>query len=430
MPVADLRGILHYVPQFKNQTFIVAVDGAILSSAAQAQLMVDLASLHSLDIRIILVFGARHQVEETARRQGICASDLDGTGPTDDLTLEVCLSAISRLSAELMRSLTTVGLRAAAPNSISAYPAGIIGGVDQIHTGRIENVDARGLRALLDDGIIPLIQPLTYDRTGQALRLNSDAVAIAIGRELAADKVLFLTEDPCPRSLTPSGNGQVTAIEADSLAARIQEEGNLYPSLVSKLRHASRACSDNVSRVHIIDAKDPESLLSELFSNEGIGIMVHADEYLLIRAADEGDIPEILTLIEGAMAEGEIALRSREDLAVDIGDFFLLEVDGNPIGCAALHQATHSAETAELACLFVRRSHKGQGHGARLIAHAEQKAREQGASRLVVLTTQARGFFQKVGGFSAASISDLPTERRKIYEASGRKSAILLKELA
>lgn len=429
MPIADLRGILHYVPQFRGRSFVVAVDGAILASPQQAQLMVDLATLHNLDIRVVLVFGARHQVMQTASRLDVTPSDLDGTGPTDDATLEVCLTAISRLSTELMRGLTTVGLRAATPNTISAHAAGIVKGVDQLHTGRIKEVDARGLRTMLDDGIIPLVQPLTHDRSGQALRLNSDAVAIAIGREIGADKVLFLTEDPCPRSLTPEGNGQLTALEALDLAERLEGDGNTHPSLASKLRHASRACGDNVSRVHIIDGNNPEALLSELFSNEGIGIMVHADAYLLIRPALEADVPEILTLVEGAVAEGEIVHRSRDQILANLADFFLLEVDGNPIGCAAVHQVPDFPETAEMACLFVRGSHKGQGHGARLVAHAEQIARERGASRLVVLTTRAKGFFEKIDGFSPADPSDLPAGRLATYQASGRRSLVFKKNL-
>lgn len=429
MAVADLRGILHYVPQFRGRTFVVAVDGTILASPQQAQLMVDLASLHSLDIRVALVFGARRQIEATATRLNVRPSDLDGTGPTDEATLEICLAAISRLSTELMRGLTTVGLRTATPNAISAHPAGVVNGVDQLHTGRIEDVDARGLRALLNDGIIPLVQPLTHDRSGQALRLNSDAVAIAIGRELGADKVLFLTEDPCPRSLTPEGTAQLTAIEALKLADRLEKDGNDQPSLVSKLRHASKACGDNVSRVHIVDGNDPEALLSELFSNEGVGIMVHADDYLLIRPALEADVPEILTLIEGAVEEGEILDRTQQDILRDLPDFFLLEVDSNPIGCAAVHHAPGFPETAELACLFVRRSHKGQGHGARLIAHAEKVATDLGATRLVVLTTRAKGFFEKRGGFALGDPSDLPAPRRASHQSSGRGSKVLVKRL-
>ncbi len=429
MAIADLRGILHYVPQFRGRTFVVAVDGAVLASPQQAQLMVDLASLHNLDIRLVLVFGARRQIQEAAEKTSVTPSNLDGTGPTDEATLELCLSAISRLSGELMRGLTTVGLRTATPNAISAHPAGIVDAIDQLHTGRIEDVDSRGLRTILDDGMIPLVAPLTYDRSGQALRLNSDAVAVAIGREIGADKILFLSEEPCPRSLSPDGGGQIPSGNAISLAHRLEAKGD-RPSLASKFRHASKACEGSVSRVHIIDGNDPESLLSELFSNEGVGLMVYADDYLLVRSAVEADIPEILTLIEGAIEEGEILHRSYDTILMSIADFSLLEVDGNPIGCVAVHQSEDFPETAELACLFVRQSHKGQGYGARLVAHAEQIAIERGAQQLVVLTTRAKGYFERVGNFSSADPSQLPAFRLSSYQSSGRGSIVLLKTLS
>jgi len=429
MAVADLRGILHYVPQFRGETFVVSVDGAVLASPAQAQLMVDLSSLHSLDIRLVLVFGARQQIDDAAEAAGVTPSNSDGTGPTDDTTLKLCLSAINSLSGELMRGLTTVGLRAANANAVHARTAGIVNGTDYVHTGRIEEVDTGSLKVLLDEGMIPLVAPLTYDRSGNAIRLNSDSVAVSIARALDADKIIYLCEEPNPRSLAPTG-GQIPAADALALADRLQSDG--FPSLASKFRHASRASKGGVRRVHLIDGNDSESLLSELFSNEGVGAMVYADEYLLIRPGERADIPEILTLIEGAVENGFLLERTHEDIEAHLSAFSILEVDGNAIGCVALHpQATDagSPKMAELACLFVRRSHEGLGYGTRLLQHAESSAEKKGITQLFTLTTGAVPFFEEKGGFDVGPVDRLPETRRTKLDASGRGSRVLYKQL-
>ncbi|RYD26129.1 MAG: hypothetical protein EOP86_26400, partial [Verrucomicrobiaceae bacterium] len=178
MKYDDIRGILRYVPQFRGQTFVVLIDSGIIEHENMANVMLDLAVLHSLSIRLVVVFGARHQIAELGRKRGVSLSNSDATGLTDDVTLEVALDAISRLTTNLMQQLTVVGLRAGVSNAVAAHPAGVIRGRDLGSTGTVDRVETRVLKLFIDDGIIPIVPPLGYERQGRVLRINSAATAV------------------------------------------------------------------------------------------------------------------------------------------------------------------------------------------------------------------------------------------------------------
>jgi amino-acid N-acetyltransferase len=185
-----------------------------------------------------------------------------------------------------------------------------------------------------------------------------------------------------------------------------------------------------VPRVHIVDGTQDEALLAELFSNEGVGAMIHADDYQQIRRARSSDVPALLTMMQQSMEDAALVPRTREQIQARIKDFFVLETDGNPIGSVAVHVYEEEAgRIAELACLFVRRSHKNRGHGQRLVAFAEEVARQRGCGMLVALSTQAFRFFEEKMGFQVTSPDALPAARREKYDRSGRNSKVLIKPL-
>jgi amino-acid N-acetyltransferase len=195
MKFDDIRGILRYVPQFRGQTFVVLLEGEVLESENFANVLMDLAVLNSLSIRVVLVYGVRHQMREMASRQGVTLSSHDGIGPTDDVTLQIAIDATARVSSLLMQHLTTVNLQTALTNSVIAHPAGVIGGRDLLHTGTIDRVEEHMLQALIDKNMIPIVAPLGYDRVGRTVRLNSAAVACQVAVELKAAKLLFVVTD-------------------------------------------------------------------------------------------------------------------------------------------------------------------------------------------------------------------------------------------
>jgi amino-acid N-acetyltransferase len=176
----DLRGILQYIPRFREKIFIVAVDGAIITDENFANILLDVAVLRSLNIRVVLVHGAAEQIKLLAEQQGIAPSNLDGSGITDAETLKLALTAANRLTHEILEGLSANDLRAACTNSIIAHPLGILQGIDHLFTGKVERVDADLLQILLGQGIVPVVPPLGFDGDGKTYRVNSDSVAVAV----------------------------------------------------------------------------------------------------------------------------------------------------------------------------------------------------------------------------------------------------------
>jgi amino-acid N-acetyltransferase len=421
----DLRGILHYIPQFRERTFIIAVDGAIVTDENFANILLDIAVLRSLSIRVVLVHGAAAQIKALAEEQQITPSDIDGDGITDAATLKLALTAANRLTHEILEGLSANDLRAASTNALVAHPLGILQGVDQLFTGKIDRVDTELLQTLLAHGIIPVIPPLGFDGEGRTYRVNSDGVAVAVAGALKAIKLIFITTTD---TLQHQGRGirQILVAELESLLA--QQSPGFTPEMLSKAQHAAAACRAGVQRVHLINGRVDEGLLAEVFSNEGVGTLVYADDYQQIRRALKKDVRSLLALIKRSVASDELVKRTRTSIEKSLADYYLFEIDKNPVGCVALHVHPELGK-GELACLFVNPSHENQGIGRKLIQFVENKARELELRELIALSTQAFTYFQNKGGFTEGSPEDLPPGRREKYEQSRRRSKILVKKL-
>jgi amino-acid N-acetyltransferase len=421
----DLRGILQYVPRFREKTFVISVDGAIVEDENFANILLDVAVLRSLSIHVALVHGAAAQIRALAEQQRLQPSNLDGSGVTDAQTLKLALTAANRLTHEILEGLSTHDLRAACPNAIVAHPLGILQGQDHLFTGKVERVDVELLQTLLAHDIVPVIPPLGFDGEGRTYRVNSDSVAVAVAEALKAIKIIFITTYD---GLFRQGQlfRQMLASELEQVLAQHREE--FPPENLSKATHAAAACRAGVQRVHIINGRLDEALLAEVFSNEGVGTLIYANEYQQIRRPFKKDIPNILKLIQPSVANEELIKRSRAAIEKALGDYYIFEIDRNPVACAALHPYPEFGK-GELACLFVQPSHENQGIGRKLIQFIENKAREQGLGELIALSTQAFTYFMSKGGFVEGTPDDLPPPRREKYEQSGRKSKVLVKKL-
>src|SRR5471032_556481 len=196
MKVSDLRGILTYIPGFREKTFVIALDGAIIADDNFPNLLIDLAVLRSLNIRLVLVHGAAHQLRELSEQAGVPVSNADGTGITDEETLKLALTAANRITHEVLEGLASNDLRACYTNAVIAHPYGIVGGVDRLYTGRVERVDTEFLNQLLEKGVIPVIAPLGFDGDGRTFRVNSDGVALEVAEALKAAKLIYMTTSP------------------------------------------------------------------------------------------------------------------------------------------------------------------------------------------------------------------------------------------
>jgi amino-acid N-acetyltransferase len=423
MRPTDLRGILRYVPQFRERTFVVAVDAAIVSDPNFGNILMDVAVLWSLSIRTVLVHGAAAQIQALAEAQSAEASDLEGSGVTDAETLQLALTAANRLTHEILEGLSAADLRAACTNAVIAHPLGIIRGIDHLFTGRVERVDVELLQTLLSNGIVPVVPPLGMDGDGRTYRVNSDSVALEVAKAVGAVKLVYLT---AAEGLMIDG-ALARQLAVKELADALQRNG-VDSGQASKARHAVLACRSGVPRVHVIDGRVDEGLLAEVFSNEGVGTLVYANQYRDIRRARKRDVRSIEQLISASVESEELLPRSRAVIEAELDDYFLFEVDRNPVACVALHLYP-GEKKGELACLCVRPSHENQGIGRRMVEFVEDRARETGLEVLFALSTQAFNFFQSKAGFSEGTADDLPAARRERYETSGRRSKVLLKTL-
>jgi len=337
----------------------------------------------------------------------------------------MALNAANRLTHEILEGLAAHDLRAASTNAIIAHPMGIIQGIDHQFTGKVQRIDTELLQTLLDRGIIPVLPPLGIDGDGKTYRTNSDSVAVAVAEILKAIKLIYFTAQDGLRH-----NGQlIRTMPVGDLQKLIQvAPGGFAPGMLSKAQHAAAACSAGVERVHIASGREDEGLLAEVFSNEGIGTLIYANEYEQIRPAKKKDIRAIQRLTKKAVEAEELIRRTRVEMEKNLGDYYIFEIDKNPVGCVALHIYPEQ-QLGELASLFVSPAHENQGIGRKLIQFIENKAREAGMNELIVLSTQAFTYCQSKGGFSEGAADNLPPVRRAKYDQSGRNSKILMKPL-
>ena len=421
--VSDLRGILQYVPRFREKIFVVAIDGDVIASENFGNILLDLAVLRSLNIKVILVHGAALQIDRLAVERGVAITNSDGTSVTDEATLKLGIEAAMQITNEIMQGLTAVDLRAAYANAIIAHPFGIRGGVDYLHTGKVERVDAQSLLLFLNEGIIPLVPPIGFDGEGKTFRVNSDSIAYEVAEAVRAMKIIFLMAEDglCV-------NGEVVRHLSICEAEETLKRRKLNPNLASKLDYGARACRNSIPRVHLLNGLINEALLSEVFSHEGIGTMIYSNEYQQIRRVFKKDVRNVMGLIRQSVNNEELIRRTRADIIARIDDYWVLEIDRSLVGCVALH--CHPDEKkGELACLYVSKSHGGEGYGRKLMNFVERLAAEKGLQQIFALSTQAFAFFQQKGGYHEVSPAELPPERREKYEQSARNSKILIKDV-
>jgi amino-acid N-acetyltransferase len=370
------------------------------------------------------VHGASAQIEALAEKQRVQPSNLDGAGVTDAPTLQLAMDAANRLTHEILEGLSANDLRAACTNAIIAHPLGIIQGVDHLFTGKVERVDTELLQTLLNQSVVPVVPPLGFDGDGKTYRVNSDGIALAVAEALKATKLIFITA----RDGLRYNDKLIRQMLVVDLQKLLQSAGGFEPEMFSKARHAAAACAAGVQRVHIINGREDEGLLSEVFSNEGIGTLIYANEYEQIRPAKKKDIRAIHMLTNKAVEADELVRRTRSDIEKNLADYYIFEIDKNPVACVALHVYL-AQQQGELASLYVDPSHENQGIGRKLIQFIENKAREIGLTELITLSTQAFTYFQSKGGFAEGTPNDLPPDRREKYDQSGRNSKVLVKKL-
>ncbi len=421
----DLRGILNYVPRFLGQTFVVALDGSIIESDNLPNLLLDIAVLRSLQINVIIVHGIGKQLADLSSLRHVEASNIDGSGATDGPTLDLAIRASSRVSHQILEALTKAKLKCAITNSIKAKPVGILKGVDLLNTGKTDQVDADFLKHLISKNIIPIIQPIGFDRNGHTLRINSDALAVDTAIALGATKILFLSQE---NGFTQDGRltQQIPISELEQFVVS-KEFAELSPALQSKATQALRGVKAEISRIHLLDGRIHDGLIREVFSNEGVGTLIYGNEYQQIRQATRDEVPLVYHLTRSGVAKEELVERSMASIEKKIKNYYVYEVDGNIMACVLLDRFEEDEQLREVSSLFVHPFYQRQGIGRKLVRFACQLAEQEGARRVIALSTQTQNFFTSLLGFEEVSPASLPPSRRATYDSNQRQSKVLLK---
>lgn len=422
----DLRGILKYVPMFREHVFVVALDGSIVEHENFQNLVTDIAVLRSLNINVVIVHGIGKQLRDMAARQRVKLSDVYGEGVTDADTMELACEAAGIVTQSIIEGLTHTNLKCAVTNAIRATQVGVLGGVDQLLTGKVEKIDTPLIRSLLAQGVIPLVTPILCDRDGNSLRVNSDSVAADLAVELGASKLIYLTPFP---GLVLDGKLQVN-LTLSALEKALQKKNvEIEERLRGKALFAVRALNNGTQRAHILDGRTNGGLLAEIFDKVGTGSMIHANDYDCIRPAKKKDAQFIYSITKNAVKNKSLVRRSRQLIESHTEDYFVYEIDESIIGCACLRRFDDAPDTAELCSVYVQPFYQDRGVGKKLVAYAEHHARERGVRTLITCTTQTYGFFRSVCGFADAAPEVLPPSRAAELAENGRNSKALFKRL-
>ena len=274
---------------------------------------------------------------------------------------------------------------------------------DELAAQEVKDILGRGQSAIIDaSGIGPL-----------------DEAVVDFAKRVGVSKVIALLQ----KSILVNGQ-PAHAIRAADVPAVLENESVEGRDL---LLAAAEACRRGIPRVHVLNGRQQGVLVDELFSNEGVGTMIHADSYRVIRELREDDIPELLGMIGRVVRRTKLVARTYEDIHARIADYRVMSIDDNVVGCVALHEYP-GENCAEVACLYVKQAHEGRGYGIELVAHAEEIARGKNIPRVLALTNRAADFFGRAG-YSQTDLTALPAPRRAQFEASGRDSLVFEKHL-
>ena len=422
-----------YIHAFRGKAFVIAFGGEVVADETFLGIIHDLNLLHSLGVHIVVVHGARPQIEAILAQQDIESRYAFGLRVTDAETMDCVLEASGQVRSRI-EALLSLGIanspmagariRVSSGNFITAKPLGVRDGIDMQLTGEVRRVDVDAIRQRQEDGDIVLISPLGYSPTGEIFNLALEEVATQVAVRLNAHKLVFLMETDGVRNGRRQLLTELSTKDAEALLAT--GRGKLAPDVQHYLPCAIRACDNGVKRTHLISRHLDGALLLEMFTRDGVGTMVAAAPLANIRHATIDDVGGIIAIIEPLEEQGILVRRSRERLETEIERFVVAEYDGVIMGCAALY-AFPDEKVGELAALAVHPDFRREGYGEALMAEIEARARKLKLTQLFVLTTRTSQWFLE-RGFKNATIADLPRQKQSLFNYQ-RKSQVYRKKL-
>ncbi|HFU0095907.1 TPA: amino-acid N-acetyltransferase [Escherichia coli] len=433
--VEGFRHSVPYINTHRGKTFVIMLGGEAIEHENFSSIVNDIGLLHSLGIRLVVVYGARPQIDANLAAHHHEPLYHKNIRVTDAKTLELVKQAAGTLqldiTALLSMSLNNTPLQGAHINVVSgnfiiAQPLGVDDGVDYCHSGRIRRIDEDAIHRQLDSGAIVLMGPVAVSVTGESFNLTSEEIATQLAIKLKAEKMIGFCSS---QGVTNDDGDIVSELFPNEAQARVEaqeEKGDYNSGTVRFLRGAVKACRSGVRRCHLISYQEDGALLQELFSRDGIGTQIVMESAEQIRRATINDIGGILELIRPLEQQGILVRRSREQLEMEIDKFTIIQRDNTTIACAALYPFPEE-KIGEMACVAVHPDYRSSSRGEVLLERIAAQAKQSGLSKLFVLTTRSIHWFQE-RGFTPVDIDLLPESKKQLYNYQ-RKSKVLMADL-
>ncbi len=423
-----------YISAHRGKTFVVSLPGEALAHTNLTSIVHDMALLSVIGVRIVIVHGARPQLDAVLGPTAAGAARITREADLPEVTTQIAkLRALleARFSAGLPGSpLHNTQINLVSGNFVVAKPVGVRDGVNHEFTGQVRSLKTTPIKQALDNGAIVLLSPAGNSPAGQLYNLSAEELAAETAMALNADKLITFAEQAYIRDKAGNDLAELTPGQLDTLLDDMSADDPARRRLTAMLT----ACRHGVPRCPQVSYADDGSLLAELFTADGRGSQLSEELYRYVRSATADDLSAIVALIRPLEQQGLLVRRSRAKLERDVESFLVAEVDSAVAGCCALYPfapepGEKSGGMMELACFAARPNQPFARApvGEQLLAAAENHAQQQAMSALFVLTTTAQDWFIE-HGFTPCELADLPPERIKNHDNS-RGSHALVKTL-
>lgn len=442
--VTWFRNAAPYINAHRGKTMVLMFGGEAVQHANFANIIHDIALLSSLGVKLVIVHGARPQIEARLQRLDIEPHFVETKQQhlriTDKTSLEAVKDATGSLRVQIEALLTMglanspmygSGLRVSTGNFVIAKPIGVRDGVDFQHTGLVRRIDTEGINTQLNYGSIVLLSPVGYSTTGEVFNLALEDVAAQTAISLNADKLITFTDY---EGLLDSEGDLIKSCSTRRVQSLLDSYGGEETDHVHQLllRAIIKSGDNGVERCHCVSYKRETALLEELFTREGAGTLIAKDHKEQFVTANIEDVGGILELIRPLEEEGVLVRRSRKRLETEIDRFVLVKKEDMIIACAALYPYMDSINPdnnkGELGCVVIHPSYRKENLGERLLDSIETMAKRQKLKQIFALTTVSEHWFREQG-FVEGDMDSLPQQKQALYNQQ-RKSKILVKDIS
>lgn len=425
----NIRDVIRYLQKFKNAVVVIYLDDKTIQSPLFSSHIRDIALLHSIGLKVVIIPGARKRIDEILSSAKISWEYKNDCRVTTEEAMPLIKMAAFDVSNTVMTSLAANNITATIGNWVRSRAKGVVDGFDYGTAGEIDKLQVDAIKNVLDSGFIPIFPCIGWNSVGHPYNISSLILAQQVAMALHADKLFFVMWDKhlnkkdflTKEEITLHENGDIAAMSIED--AEFFEKNNQSESSLISL--AVQACKNGVTRVHIVDGKTDGVIPTEIFSNLGSGTMIFAKNYGKIRKMQQTDIPAVLSLMRPFVDSGKLLPRTEEQLSQTFEDYIVYEIDGTIHACSALH--FYDDGQAEIAAVAVEENFAKMGIGLKMMEYLIEKGKSKNAKSIFILTTQTADWFEKLG-FVSGSLDLLPPKRKSIWSATRNSKVFFLKK--